>query len=60
VDDGTVSGATVVAAAKFIRKVYNPEKLRIKLPVASKETAGLLRREAHYVEVVMTPFLAIL
>jgi predicted phosphoribosyltransferase len=57
VDDGAASGATVIAAARFIRKSFNPNnnKLIIGLPVAPKDTAQLLKREADHVEVVTTP-----
>jgi predicted phosphoribosyltransferase len=36
VDDGAASGATVIAAARSIRKVFNPKKLIIALPVAPR------------------------
>jgi predicted phosphoribosyltransferase len=56
VDDGAASGATVIAAARSIRKTFSPNnKLIIALPVAPKETVELLRREADHVEVVTTP-----
>jgi putative phosphoribosyl transferase len=55
VDDGAASGATVIAAARSIRKTFNPKKLIIALPVAPKETVELLKREADHVEVVTTP-----
>jgi putative phosphoribosyl transferase len=55
VDDGAASGATIIAAARSIRKTFNPFKLIIALPVAPKETVELLKREADHVEVVTTP-----
>jgi putative phosphoribosyl transferase len=56
VDDGAASGATVIAAARSIRKTFNPNNiLIIGLPVAPKQTVGLLRREADHVEVVTAP-----
>jgi putative phosphoribosyl transferase len=58
VDDGAASGATVIAAARSIRKTFNlpnNNKLIIGLPVAPKETVELLRRESDYVEVVTAP-----
>jgi putative phosphoribosyl transferase len=61
IDDGAASGATVIAAARSIRKAFNPSnnnKLIIGLPVAPKETVELLRREADHVEVVTTPSLS--
>jgi predicted phosphoribosyltransferase len=55
VDDGAASGATVLAAARSIRRRYTPEHLIIALPVAPKETVNLLKMEADYVEVVTSP-----
>jgi putative phosphoribosyl transferase len=58
VDDGAASGATVIAAARSIRKKLNPNnKLVIALPVAPKETVELLKKEADHVEVVTSPSL---
>jgi putative phosphoribosyl transferase len=57
-DDGAASGATVIAAARSIRKSFSPNnKLIIGLPVAPKETVELLRKEAavDHVEVVTAP-----
>ena len=47
IDDGAASGATVIAAARSIRKnsLNNAKELIIALPVAPKETVGLLRKE---------------
>jgi putative phosphoribosyl transferase len=55
VDDGAASGATVIAAARSIRKTFNPFKLIIAMPVAPKATVELLKREADHVEVVTAP-----
>ncbi|HZE77003.1 MAG TPA: phosphoribosyltransferase family protein [Nitrososphaeraceae archaeon] len=58
IDDGAASGATVIAAARSIRKnsLNNAKELIIALPVAPKETVGLLRKEAaDHVEVVTAP-----
>lgn len=57
IDDGAASGATVIAAARSIRRTFNlpNNKLIIALPVAPKETVQLLRREADHVEVVTAP-----
>jgi putative phosphoribosyl transferase len=57
-DDGAASGATVIAAARWIRKKFssnNDNKLIIGLPVAPKSTVELLRREADHIEVVTAP-----
>ena len=56
VDDGAASGATVIAAARSIKKSLNANnKLVIGLPVSPKEIVELLKREADHVEVVTTP-----
>ena len=57
VDDGAASGATVIAAARSIRKISSPNsKLIIALPVAPKDTVNsLLRKEADHVEVIAKP-----
>ncbi len=55
VDDGAATGATVIAAARSIRKRFRPRRLIIALPVAPKETVRLLKQEADLVEVVIRP-----
>jgi putative phosphoribosyl transferase len=57
IDDGAASGATVIAAARSIRKAFNSNsnKLIIGLPVVPKQTVDLLRREADHIEVVTAP-----
>jgi putative phosphoribosyl transferase len=55
VDDGGATGATVVAAARSIRKRFRPKSLIIALPVAPKETIKLLKQEADIVEVITSP-----
>ena len=47
VDDGAASGATVIAAARSVRKVFNPNKLMT--------VNNLLKKEADQVEVVTRP-----
>jgi putative phosphoribosyl transferase len=54
-DDGAATGATLIAAARWIRKNYNPKKLIIAVPVAPKDTVSLLKKEADYVEVITSP-----
>jgi putative phosphoribosyl transferase len=59
-DDGAASGATVITAARSIRKknsFNNAKELIIALPVAPKETVELLRKEAavDHVEVITAP-----
>jgi putative phosphoribosyl transferase len=55
VDDGTATGATIIVAARSIRKRFGPKRLIIALPVAPEDTVKLLKREADLVEVIMSP-----
>jgi predicted phosphoribosyltransferase len=57
IDDGIASGATVIAAARWIRSKYKPAQLIIAAPVASKQAIELVRKEgvADVVETVTTP-----
>ena len=55
VDDGAATGATVIAAARSIRKQFRPKRLIIALPIAPKDTVILLRQEADTIEVVISP-----
>ncbi|MGC2575485.1 MAG: phosphoribosyltransferase family protein [Candidatus Nitrosopolaris sp.] len=52
VDDGAATGATVIVAARSVRKRFRPKRLIIALPVAPKDIVKLLKREADIVEVV--------
>jgi putative phosphoribosyl transferase len=53
-DDGIATGATVIAAARWIRK-EDPEFLMIAVPVAPPPSVDILRREADAVEVILCP-----
>jgi putative phosphoribosyl transferase len=55
VNDGAATGATLIVAARWIRKNYNPKRLIIAVPVATKDTVALLREEADHVEVITNP-----
>lgn len=57
IDDGIATGATVIAAARWLRTKYRPAKLMIAAPVASKQAIELIRKEnvADIVETVTTP-----
>ena len=55
VDDGAATGATIIVAARSIRKHFRPKRLIIALPVAPKDTVRLLKKEADLVEVVTSP-----
>jgi putative phosphoribosyl transferase len=61
VDDGAATGATVIVAARWIRKQKRC-RLLIALPVAPKDTVRRLKEECDTVEVVTSPsayFLAV-
>lgn len=54
VDDGVATGATVIAAARWVRK-QKPDTLVIAVPVAPAQTVEALRHEADAVIVLETP-----
>jgi putative phosphoribosyl transferase len=54
-DDGAATGATVIAAVRWIKKDNPKSHLIIAIPVAPKQTKELLKREADHVEVILTP-----
>jgi putative phosphoribosyl transferase len=54
VDDGIATGATVIAAARWIRK-YVPKRLIIAAPVAPKQVVKSLKNEADQIEVIRSP-----
>jgi putative phosphoribosyl transferase len=54
VDDGAATGATVIAAAGWIRKQY-PKRLIIALPVAPSKVKMALRKQADDLEITYTP-----
>src|SRR5215208_1662649 len=64
VDDGAATGATAIAAAKWVRRINNKSnnntpnhKLIVAVPVAPKDTLKLLKKEgeADHVEVITAP-----
>jgi putative phosphoribosyl transferase len=55
VDDGAATGATIIAAARWLKKNQNPKRLIIAIPVDPKQTVKLLKEEADVVEVITTP-----
>ena len=54
VDDGAATGATLIAAVRWIRK-QNPKKLVIAIPVTSKDTSEMLKQECDLVVTGTTP-----
>jgi putative phosphoribosyl transferase len=57
VDDGAATGATIIAATKWIKQPeYKPKRLIIAIPIAPKSTTNLLKKECNAeVEVVISP-----
>jgi len=55
VDDGAATGATIIAAARWVRKNHNPKKLVVALPVAPKDVLSLLKDEVDYTEAITSP-----
>jgi putative phosphoribosyl transferase len=54
VDDGIATGATMIAAARWIRK-QNPKSLILAAPVGSKRVVERLKEEADQIEVLRNP-----
>jgi putative phosphoribosyl transferase len=54
VDDGIATGASVIAAARWIRK-HKPKRLIIAAPVATKQVVKSLKNEADEIEVIRNP-----
>jgi putative phosphoribosyl transferase len=66
VDDGAATGATIIAAARWIRRRRTLQKqkpghhnignrLIIAIPVAANDTVDLFKKETDHVEVIITP-----
>ena len=53
-DDGVATGATIIAAARWIRK-HNPKYLIIAVPVCPPQTVDILKQEADAVGVILSP-----
>jgi hypothetical protein len=54
VDDGAATGATIIVAARWIRR-QNPQKLIVAIPVTSKDTFEILKQECDMVVIGTTP-----
>jgi putative phosphoribosyl transferase len=54
VDDGIATGATMIAAARWIRK-QEPKQLIIAAPVAPKQVVESLKKEADQIELIRNP-----
>ena len=55
VDDGAVTGATLIAAARLLRTKHTPKRSVIAVPVAPKNTVKLLEHECDAVKVMINP-----
>ena len=57
VDDGAASGATLIVAARWLKKrnEHKFKKLIIAVPVAPKETADILKEECDHLEIITKP-----
>jgi putative phosphoribosyl transferase len=55
VDDGAATGATIIAAARWVKKRTRPKYLIIAIPVAPKDTVQRLKGECDAVEVITSP-----
>jgi putative phosphoribosyl transferase len=55
VDDGAATGATLIAAARSVRRRFRLKRLILALPVAPMDTVNLLKRECDEVEVIICP-----
>ncbi|MGB6532281.1 MAG: phosphoribosyltransferase family protein [Candidatus Nitrosopolaris sp.] len=55
VDDGAATGATLIAAARWLKMRHTPKRLVIAVPVAPKRTVRLLEHESDAVRVVISP-----
>jgi putative phosphoribosyl transferase len=54
-DDGDATGATLIAAARWLKGKNTSIQLIIATPVAPKEILTRLKKEADYVEVIIAP-----
>lgn len=54
VDDGIATGATIIAAARWIRK-QEPKRFVIAVPIAPKEVVKRLKNEADEIETIRNP-----
>lgn len=55
VDDGAATGATIIAAARWVKRNQNPKRLIIAIHVAPKQTMQSLKGECDVIEVVTSP-----
>lgn len=55
IDDGAASGATLIAASRWIRKTFDIKQLIIAVPVIPKENIDKLKKECDEIVAVSTP-----
>jgi putative phosphoribosyl transferase len=55
-DDGAATGATIIAAARWIRSTKNPRHLLIAVPIVPNDTLNRLKNEdVDHIEVITSP-----
>jgi putative phosphoribosyl transferase len=54
VDDGSNTGATLIAASRYIKK-YHPHRLLIAVPIIPKKTLFLISKEVDSIEYLLCP-----
>ncbi|MFZ0328295.1 MAG: phosphoribosyltransferase family protein [Nitrososphaeraceae archaeon] len=55
-DDGAATGATLIAAARWLKnKNYSPKQIIIATPVAPKDIVSSLKKESDHVVIILTP-----
>jgi predicted phosphoribosyltransferase len=55
-DDGAATGATLIAAARWLKnKNYSSKQIIIATPVAPKDIVSSLKKESDHVVIILTP-----
>ncbi|HEY7081192.1 MAG TPA: phosphoribosyltransferase family protein [Nitrososphaeraceae archaeon] len=54
-DDGAATGATIIAAARWIKRKYTPRCLIVAVPIAPVDTVFLMKKEVDRIEVILRP-----
>jgi putative phosphoribosyl transferase len=55
-DDGAATGATIIAAARYIRATMRPHQFIVAIPIAPKSTLNLFKNEhIDYIEAITSP-----
>lgn len=54
-DDGIATGYTILAAARTIKRMFNPRQLTVAIPVAPAEVLKQIQKELNYVYCLYSP-----